>query len=139
MGKQEPGCKPANRAAPQLAQLSSAQLCSSLELNPLPCFTHVQGVLHTGGCSARRAPCAVAPCRGIVPRHAEPTISSSESPEESLQNIKPGEKEQKHLVLMERAQRKIKILPEQSWLETSLHCPESSPTTTPCWWHPLLR
>lgn len=73
---------------------SSAQLCSSLELNPSPCFTHVEGVLHTGGCSARRAPCTVATCRGIVPRHAEPTISSSESPEESPQNIKPGEKEQ---------------------------------------------
>lgn len=36
----------------------------------------------------------VATCRGIVTRHAEPFISSSESPEESPQNVKPGEKEQ---------------------------------------------
>lgn len=33
-------------------------------------------------------------CRGIVAKHVEPTISSSERAEESLQNTKPGEKEQ---------------------------------------------
>lgn len=91
---------------------SSVQLCSSVELNPFPWFTHVEGVLHTGGCSARRAPCTGAICRGKLTRQAEPSLAVKVL--RSQQRTLNLEKNNKPLVVMERAQRKMRSYPNKA-------------------------
>jgi len=64
-------------------------------------------------------------------KHMLNNYPRSHSAQHSLTNPKSGEKE--HPVVRKRYEKNIKLLPVRSWLETSLRCPESFPTTTPCW------
>lgn len=48
-------------------------------------YSYKEGRVHTGGSSGGRAQYTTVMCRGIVTSQVEPTISSSESAEESLQ------------------------------------------------------